>query len=60
MASEDNLKFSGKEIEYHLIKAIERENRNPSFFKTIEKRRSIRSYPGRKVEKSEIQKILKA
>ncbi len=31
-----------------------------SFFKTIEKRRSIRSYSGRIVEKSKIQKILKA
>ena len=31
-----------------------------SFFKTIEKRRSIRSYSSRKVEKSKIQKILKA
>lgn len=31
-----------------------------SFFKTIEKRRSIRSYSDRTVEKSKIQKILKA
>jgi len=31
-----------------------------SFFKTIEKRRSIRSYASKKVEKSKIQKILKA
>jgi len=31
-----------------------------SFFKTIEKRRSIRSYSSRKVAKSKIQKILKA
>lgn len=31
-----------------------------SFFKTIEKRRSIRSYSNKAVEKSKIQKILKA
>ena len=31
-----------------------------SFFKTVEKRRSIRSYSNRTVEKSKIQKILKA
>ena len=31
-----------------------------SFFKTIEKRRSIRSYSDKTVEKSKIQKILKA
>ena len=31
-----------------------------SFFKTIEKRRSIRSYSDRTVEKAKIQKILKA
>ncbi len=31
-----------------------------SFFKTIEKRRSIRSYSNKQIEKSKIQKILKA
>ena len=31
-----------------------------SFFKTIKKRRSIRSYSSKSVEKSKIQKILRA
>jgi len=31
-----------------------------SFFKTVEKRRSIRSYSSKSVEKSKIQKILRA
>ena len=32
---------------------------NESFFKTVEKRRSIRSFSNKHVEKSKIQKILK-
>jgi len=34
-------------------------NENVSFFKTVERRRSIRSFSNKPVEKSKIQKILK-
>lgn len=57
MTSEDNLKFSGKEIEYNLIKARESKIGKRHFLKQLRRDATLDHI---QVEKSKIQKILKA